>query len=44
MDLDTFVVFTNGYRGYRSWQAAEIRITKEYAGVVHFKQRRRDDI
>ena len=45
MDLDKFVVLTTGNlgRGYRSWQAAEIQITRKHAGGVHFEQRRRDN-
>ena len=45
LDLDTFAVLTTGNlgRGYGSWQAAEIQITRAHAGGVHFEQRRRDE-
>ena len=42
--IASFVLTTGNLgRGYGSWQAAEIQITPEHAGGVHFEQRRRDD-
>ena len=40
----SFVLTTENLgRGYGSWQAAEIQITRAHEGGVHFEQRRRDD-